>query len=103
MIPRAERSFLPAVSLLSGIHASGAVRDGFTYGYDRSSQRTWKHSLAASAGDAQDEAYAYDPTGNCPPPASEDLRCGFAVLQPRSAVNRKRPKIRPVVERGPTG
>ncbi len=38
----------------------GAVRDRFQYGYDRSSQRTWKSNLAASAGDGQDEHYSYD-------------------------------------------
>jgi len=42
------------------ISSGDTIRDGFTYGYDRSSQRTWKHNPAASAGDGQDEAYRYD-------------------------------------------
>jgi|GEM_PF-2334687 len=39
--------------------AGGAVRDQFQWGYDRSSNRTWRANLAATGG-GQDEAYGYD-------------------------------------------
>jgi len=38
--------------------SSGAVRDRFQWGYDPSSNRTWRENLAAASG--QDEFYRYD-------------------------------------------
>ncbi|MCB1245506.1 MAG: hypothetical protein KDN04_22530, partial [Verrucomicrobiae bacterium] len=37
----------------------GALRDGYQWGYDRASHRTWRRNLAATSG-GQDEAYTYD-------------------------------------------
>ncbi|MGE0413959.1 MAG: RHS repeat-associated core domain-containing protein [Verrucomicrobiales bacterium] len=41
------------------VSGTGALRDGYQWGYDRASHRTWRRNLAATSG-GQDEAYTYD-------------------------------------------
>ena len=41
------------------VSGTGALRDGYQWGYDRADNRTWRRNLAATGG-GQDEAYTYD-------------------------------------------